>query len=193
MQMSALYKTLGLALSAVLVSACSSNSMLDASDTETETKEASMLEASSENTDVESNAVDSDSVSGEAVMEEEAESAAEAMAASLREMTVFYFDFDESSVKSAAKEALAAHAAFLANNPSMKVVLEGHADERGTPEYNLALGDRRGMSVRQYLLANGASSSQIKVVSYGEERPVATGHTESSWAKNRRVELKYQN
>lgn len=105
--------------------------------------------------------------------------------------TVVYFDFDRSNVRPDAYDVLKAHAAYLSANPSASVRLEGHADERGTREYNLALGERRGKAAASYLTANGASSSQIEVVSYGEERPAAEGHSESSWAQNRRVELKY--
>lgn len=193
MQTTALYKALGLTLGAALVAACSSTGEVSDSDgSSVSAAQQAVEEASGAAT----NAVDTATVSGQE-LEAEAEAAgaaaAEVAAAALREMTVFYFDFDDATLLNTGKEALYAHAAFLKNNPSIKLVLEGHADERGTVEYNLALGNRRGMSVRQYLLANGASSSQIKVVSYGEERPVATGHNEGSWAKNRRVELKYQN
>lgn len=190
MQTTALYKALGLTLGAALVAACSSTG--EVSDTDGSTDVQQTVE---EATGAETNAVDTGTVSGQELeaAASAASAAAEVAAAALREMTVFYFDFDDATLLNSGKEALYAHAAFLKNNPSIKLVLEGHADERGTVEYNLALGNRRGMSVRQYLLANGASPSQIKVVSYGEERPVATGHNEGSWAKNRRVELKYQN
>lgn len=105
--------------------------------------------------------------------------------------TVVYFDFDKSSIRPDAYDMLKAHAAYLSANPAVSARLEGHADERGTREYNLALGERRGNSVANYLTANGVSSSQLQVVSYGEERPVADSHDEASWAKNRRVEIKY--
>ena len=102
------------------------------------------------------------------------------------------FDYDKSKVDAKYLELLQAHADYLVKNPSTKVMIEGHTDERGTPEYNLALGERRAIAVRRFLMANGAADGQIKVVSYGEERPAATGHTDDSWAKNRRVEIKYQ-
>ncbi|MDX1696399.1 MAG: peptidoglycan-associated lipoprotein Pal [Ketobacteraceae bacterium] len=105
--------------------------------------------------------------------------------------TTVYFDFDKSTIRPDAYDVLKAHAAYLSANPSVTARLEGHADERGTREYNLALGERRANSVANYLTANGASSSQLQVVSYGEERPVAEGHNEAAWAKNRRVEIKY--
>jgi peptidoglycan-associated lipoprotein len=105
--------------------------------------------------------------------------------------TVFYFDFDQSVVKQEGFSDLEGHAKYLANNPSATVRLEGHADERGTREYNIALGEARANAVARLLMVNGASSSQIETISYGEEKPAMLGHTESEWALNRRVELSY--
>lgn len=105
--------------------------------------------------------------------------------------TVFYFDFDQSVVKQEGFADLEGHAKYLANNPSATVRLEGHADERGTREYNIALGEARANAVARLLMVNGASSSQIETISYGEEKPAMLGHTESEWALNRRVELSY--
>mgnify|MGYP001824473762 FL=1 len=102
---------------------------------------------------------------------------------------VFYFDFDSSNLRSDAIEALNAHIAALQGN-DRTVRLEGHTDERGTREYNMALGERRANSVRDYMVANGIASFRIESVSYGEERPVAYGSGESNWSQNRRVELK---
>ena len=102
---------------------------------------------------------------------------------------VFYFDFDSSNLRPDAIEALNAHIAALQGN-DRNVRLEGHTDERGTREYNMALGERRANSVRDYMVANGIASYRIETVSYGEERPVAYGSGESNWAQNRRVELK---
>ena len=107
------------------------------------------------------------------------------------QMTVFYFDFDKSDLKPEAREALVYHANRLKANPNMTVRLEGHADERGTREYNLALGERRAQSVQRYLQVQGVSSNQMETVSYGEERPVASGTSESAYARNRRVELQF--
>ena len=104
---------------------------------------------------------------------------------------VVYFDFDSSEVKSADREVIMAHAQYLASHPQAKVVLEGHADERGTREYNIALGERRAKAVSQLMLLQGASQSQIDVISFGEERPIALGHDESAWSANRRVEILY--
>ncbi|SDW58960.1 peptidoglycan-associated lipoprotein Pal [Marinobacter mobilis] len=106
-----------------------------------------------------------------------------------RAITTFYFDFDTSEIKPAARDVLIAHAAFLAANPGQQVRLEGHADERGTKEYNLALGERRANAVQRFLIVNGANRGQIETVSYGEEKPAVMGTDDSSWAQNRRVEL----
>jgi peptidoglycan-associated lipoprotein len=106
--------------------------------------------------------------------------------------TVFYFDFDKSIVRPEAREALAKHAQFLVANPDARIVLEGHADERGTREYNMALGERRAKAVSRYLTIQGVAASQIETVSFGEEVPVAFGHDESSWQLNRRVEVRYE-
>jgi peptidoglycan-associated lipoprotein len=103
--------------------------------------------------------------------------------------TVFYFDFDSSMLKPAAQAALDAHIALLRTN-NRTVRLEGHTDERGTRDYNMALGERRANSVRDYMVVNGIASYRIETVSYGEEQPVAYGSGESNWSQNRRVELK---
>lgn len=105
---------------------------------------------------------------------------------------LFYFDFDQAIVKRTGHAELNKHAMVLADDRYMRVRLEGHADERGTREYNLALGERRANAVRAYLVAQGASRSQIEVISYGEEKPANAGHNESAWAQNRRVEIIYR-
>lgn len=104
---------------------------------------------------------------------------------------VLYFDFDSSKVTDEQREIIDAHAAFLSNNPDVSIVLEGHADERGTREYNLALGERRAKAVEQLLLVQGVAPDQIQVISFGEERPVALENNESAWRLNRRVEILY--
>ncbi|MGM0553068.1 MAG: peptidoglycan-associated lipoprotein Pal [Pseudomonadota bacterium] len=103
-----------------------------------------------------------------------------------------YFDFDRDEVKPEFMPMLEAHAAYLAQNGGARLRLEGHTDERGTREYNLALGERRAQAVRRVLSLNGASDEQIEVISYGEEMPVAFEQNEEAWAKNRRVELVYE-
>ncbi|MDG9930800.1 MULTISPECIES: peptidoglycan-associated lipoprotein Pal [Pseudomonas] len=109
--------------------------------------------------------------------------------AALRAITTFYFEYDSSDLKPEAMRALDVHAKDLKGNGA-RVVLEGHTDERGTREYNMALGERRSKAVQRYLVLQGVSPAQLELVSYGEERPVATGSDESSWAQNRRVELR---
>ncbi|AKJ95737.1 MULTISPECIES: peptidoglycan-associated lipoprotein Pal [Thioalkalivibrio] len=103
-----------------------------------------------------------------------------------------YFEFDRDEVKSEYMPMLEAHAAYLSQNSGARLRLEGHTDERGTREYNLALGERRAQSVRRVLNLNGASDDQLEVISYGEEMPVAFQQNEEAWAKNRRVELVYE-
>lgn len=103
-----------------------------------------------------------------------------------------YFDFDKAVIKPEAFEVLKAHARRLVSDGSLVIRLEGHADERGTREYNLALGERRGNAVAKFLRVNGVSNSQMDIVSYGEEKPIAYGQSEQAWAQNRRVEISYQ-
>lgn len=105
---------------------------------------------------------------------------------------VFYFEFDRAVINSADLEALQVHADVLRDNPSRRVVIEGHCDERGTREYNLALGERRADAVRSFLTAAGVSGSRIETVSYGEERPDDPGQGEDSWARNRRAVMIYR-
>ncbi len=103
--------------------------------------------------------------------------------------SVFYFEFDQSILSSEARAALMVHAEVI-RNESSSVRLEGHADERGSREYNMALGERRANAVRDYLVLQGVDASLIETVSYGEERPAEVGSYDSAWSKNRRVELK---
>jgi peptidoglycan-associated lipoprotein len=104
-------------------------------------------------------------------------------------MTVFYFEFDRSDLSAEARAALVHHANYLKENPSRRYRLEGHADERGTREYNLALGERRAQAIERYLQVQGVSSNQLETISYGEENPVDAGATEAAYARNRRVEI----
>ena len=104
---------------------------------------------------------------------------------------VVYFAFDSSVIESASKPIIEAHAQYLASNPGATIVLEGHADERGTREYNIGLGERRANGVQRLMLLLGASQNQISTISYGEERPVDLDHSEAAWSANRRVEFSY--
>lgn len=111
---------------------------------------------------------------------------------SLSELTnVIYFEFDSSELRPEDADIVARHAMQLANDSQLNVRLEGHADERGSREYNIGLGERRSQTVRRMLLIQGASTAQISTVSFGEERPAAFGSDEDSWAQNRRVEFQY--
>ncbi len=113
-------------------------------------------------------------------------------AASLLSQRVIYFNYNSSMLKPESEDVIKAHADHLANSPNVKIVLEGHADERGTREYNLALGEDRAKSAMSLMQVLGIASKRIQTISYGEERPVGVGHGESSWSKNRRVEILYQ-
>jgi peptidoglycan-associated lipoprotein len=104
-----------------------------------------------------------------------------------------YFAFDSSHIEEENRSIIEAHALWLADHPGASVTLEGHADERGTREYNVALAERRANAVRQLLALTGASGGQINTISYGEERPAVEGHDESAWRFNRRVEVVYRN
>ena len=103
---------------------------------------------------------------------------------------VVYFEFDKYDLTPDSRAVLLAHAAKL-KGASVSVRLEGHADERGSREYNMALGEKRAKAVQDFLVLNGVAKASLETVSYGEERPVATGHDEASWSQNRRVEIKY--
>ena len=105
---------------------------------------------------------------------------------------VVLFDFDSYVVKPEYQGLIEQHARFLRANPSRGVSLEGHTDERGSREYNLALGQKRAEAVRHALTLVGASDSQLEAVSFGEEKPAVEGHTEAAWSQNRRVELRYR-
>ncbi len=103
-----------------------------------------------------------------------------------------YFNFDSSDISAEDEEVIKHHGKYLALNSNARLRLEGHTDERGTREYNIALADRRAQSVKKLLLFQGASSSQITIISYGEEKPAAMGHDEEAWRLNRRAELVYE-
>jgi len=122
------------------------------------------------------------------VTEEQAEMAANP----LLDRTTIYFGYDRSEIRPEFKDVLNAHAEYLVANPQARVVLEGHCDERGTVEYNLALGERRANTVKRYLIVQGANPSQLESISFGEERPAEVGGDEAAWSKNRRAEISYQ-
>ena len=98
-----------------------------------------------------------------------------------------YFGFDQYNLTNEAMEVLQEQARFLVDTPAASVVVEGHTDDRGTRDYNLALGERRAVSVKNYLIANGVDAGRIRVISYGKERPAVVGANEAAWAQNRRA------
>jgi peptidoglycan-associated lipoprotein len=104
---------------------------------------------------------------------------------------VIYFEYDSAEITDSDQELLIQHAGFLVANPGQHLTLEGHTDERGSREYNIALGDQRALSVQRILELNGVAAEQVTIVSYGEEKPAAEGHSEAAWRLNRRVELVY--
>ena len=104
---------------------------------------------------------------------------------------VLYFDLDSSQIKDEDREIITTHAEFLASHSAITIVLEGHADERGSREYNIALGEKRAKTIKQLMTLQGVTEAQIQVISFGEERPVALGHDSSAWNLNRRVEILY--
>jgi len=105
---------------------------------------------------------------------------------------VVHFDYDSSDLSAEDYQTLQAHAQFLMANANSKVALTGHTDERGTREYNMALGERRAKAVQSYLITSGVNPQQLEAVSYGKEAPVNPGHDESAWKENRRVEINYE-
>lgn len=110
---------------------------------------------------------------------------------SLLTVRIIYFEYDSSDIKFEDRATVEAHAAYLVANPNTNITLEGHADERGSREYNLALGERRTQTVKRQMTILGASPSQIRTLSYGEERPAIDDHDDYSWSQNRRVEIIY--
>lgn len=112
-----------------------------------------------------------------------------ALGAPIPELPAVYFAYNSFALTSESKTALSAHANWIKANPGVMVQIEGHTDERGTTEYNLALGERRAGAVREFLATRGVSAAQISTISYGEERPAVPGEGESAWAKNRRAEF----
>src|SRR6476659_9789164 len=135
-------------------------------------------------TTTDTNAVDNANASAD-------ETATQGPSGELLSKRIVYFDFDSAEIRADSQTVVAAHARYLAGAPVQKVRLEGHADERGSREYNIGLGERRAQSVRRALMLQGVAESQITTVSYGEERPAVAGSDEQAYALNRRVEIVY--
>ena len=184
MNQSITIKTLPLLMAALLFAGCSSTPTQQASD-------AVEVSDQSIDADAEEQLVDDAADTMGAIDEDEWSGSPLENPASLLSTRVIYFELDRSEIQSEFREVIRAHADYLATTPSAQVMLEGHGDERGTREYNLALGERRAKSVRMLLVAEGAPSDQITIISYGEERPASDLHYEAGWSLNRRVELVY--
>ncbi|WP_394176711.1 peptidoglycan-associated lipoprotein Pal [Thalassotalea litorea] len=183
MRFNKVVKGMAVALPLMAMAACSSTSTVDEEQEAARQAQAQAEAQAQADRDAAEAAAAAEAARLEAVKEEQKQKL-------LADNTI-YFDFDTSKLSSDVTATLDAHAEFLANNSNSKVVIEGHADERGTPEYNIALGERRAQAVQKYLENAGVSSSQIETVSYGEEKPAVNSRTESAFAKNRRAVLVY--
>ncbi|NOZ12654.1 MAG: peptidoglycan-associated lipoprotein Pal [Acidobacteria bacterium] len=142
----------------------------------TEPAAKTVTESPLENSQINENALGNNSFSGKSVDDLNREE-------TLQDV---YFDFDKSALTGATRDELAKHAEWLKAHPSVKIVIEGHCDERGTEQYNMALGDRRATSVKNYLISLGISPDRMRTISYGELRPKVKGHGEWAWSQNRR-------
>ncbi|PMH46190.1 peptidoglycan-associated lipoprotein [Vibrio sp. 10N.286.49.B3] len=182
MQLNKVLKGLLIALPVLAVTACSSTD--EAASSTTTGSETNQAIAPGAETGIDTTVVspiDANDQLSEQELKEQA----------LRETQTIYFAFDNSTIASDYQDMLSAHASYLSKNPAIKVTIEGHADERGTPEYNIALGERRAEAVSKYLEALGVEANQISIVSYGEEKPLLLGQSEEIYAKNRRAVLVY--
>ncbi len=121
-----------------------------------------------------------------------AKAAASAAKRAANNLVRVYFDFDQYTLTASAKDQLMSNAMLLKSAPAVKIQIEGHCDERGSDEYNLALGEKRALATKNYLVSLGISANRMSVISYGEEVPLDSANTEAAWAKNRRAEFKAQ-
>lgn len=187
MQMNKVMKSFIIALPVVTMMACSSGPSEEELAAERNRLAQEQAAAEAEAREAEAMRVKAEAAQR---MKRQEEMVQQEMEALKNEQTV-YFDFDRSSIKPEFQRILDKHAAFLVKNPSMNVTIEGHTDSRGTPEYNIALGERRAKAVAQYLQNLGVMQSQISTVSYGEEKPVDLSRTQDGFSKNRRAVLVY--
>ncbi|ECM0177255.1 peptidoglycan-associated lipoprotein Pal [Salmonella enterica subsp. enterica serovar Give] len=178
MQLNKVLKGLMIALPVMAIAACSSNK-----NASNDGSEGGMLNGAGTGMDANGNGNGNGNMSSE--------EQARLQMQQLQQNNIVYFDLDKYDIRSDFAAMLDAHANFLRSNPSYKVTVEGHADERGTPEYNISLGERRANAVKMYLQGKGVSADQISIVSYGKEKPAVLGHDEAAYAKNRRAVLVY--
>ena len=185
MKVNAITKGLLIAIPALVLTACGATS--DSKESESKTTNTEVQQAETEGLDTVTDTVEVETLevakTAEEMMQEKYDD--------LRQKQTIYFDYDKSTVNGEFIELLEAHADYLIKNPAGKVMIEGHSDERGTPEYNIALGERRAKAVVQYLQNLGVSADQMTTVSYGEEKPVDLSRTEEGFSKNRRAVLVY--
>ncbi|WP_115718002.1 peptidoglycan-associated lipoprotein Pal [Gallaecimonas mangrovi] len=175
MQHNKLLKGMLLALPILALSACSSTSGTDKTTSQTDSNQKDQQQV----------------VTGAVTPVKTPEEQRKERMDEMRREHIIYFDFDKYDIRPEFAELLEAHATYLRDHPDVKVLIEGHTDERGTPEYNIALGEKRAKAVKQYLEGLGVLDSQISTVSYGEEKPLDPRHTEAAYAKNRRAVLVY--
>ncbi|MBI5451368.1 MAG: peptidoglycan-associated lipoprotein Pal [Gammaproteobacteria bacterium] len=147
--------------------------------------------AADESTPAQTRALDSAPVAQPKAISETPAAVTKGGDAALPATRVIYFDYDDATIRAEFREVLAAHARYLASHPNVRITVQGHCDERGTREYNMGLGERRANAVKKFLSLQGAGGKQMEAVSFGEERPVDSGHDDAAWAKNRRVEIVY--
>jgi peptidoglycan-associated lipoprotein len=189
-------KLLMLCIAAFFVTACQTpqDQFIDDTTTLDQAQFDEGIDGSLDGTDSDPSALDDSSVGSAIAFEDETVSARAMLddTDSPLSSRVIYFEFDSAKINEDSLTALESHGSFIASNGNVSVRLEGHSDERGSREYNIALGDRRAQSVRRVLLFQGASVDQLETISYGEEQPAELGHNEDAWLKNRRVELVYQ-
>ena len=187
LETSMIQRLLTLFAAAALLAACETASEVasDASGSAAASASGAASASASSSTDSASSSASASDSASSASSSAAAEPTAEEKLAQIG--TAVYFDFDSSVLSSAAQATLDRQAAFLASEPSTRIIIEGHADERGTREYNLALGERRASVARDYLVAKGVDAARIRTVSYGKERPAVVGSNKTAWAKNRRA------
>ncbi len=162
-------------VAAVLLSACGSNERRDTPDVDLANDTSSIVQPVTIDGLQDGSEIDPNSIAGQAPLER-----------------VIYFDYDQAELRPEFLDIVAQHGRFLAQNPAGRVRLEGHTDERGTREYNIALGEARAKTIARMLQLQGVSSAQTRTVSYGEELPVDDAHNNDAWAKNRRVNIIYE-
>ncbi|MBV7314553.1 peptidoglycan-associated lipoprotein Pal [Shewanella sp. NIFS-20-20] len=180
MQLNTLLKAMAVSIPLLTLAACSSTS-------ESELDSSSSTSQAGQETGLTNNGVETGGVAPMLSPEEQQKQKLE----NLRKEHIIYFDFDRSDIQPQFAEIIQAHGEYLLEHPNVRVLIEGHSDERGTPEYNIALGERRAQATAKYLQSMGVQPSQLTLVSYGEEKPLDLSRTDEGFGKNRRAVLVY--